>query len=230
MKAVLFILVLTVVGANAQQQTKDIGLDFIKDNLLIPMINNMANNTVHYLGNSFTNFLSGWFGKREEPIARDNLLTGVVNLYENYSEKVEKLIFQYGDRVQALVGNIFQQNFDFSALLSQFDIELRKESYNLVNALYQLFQMVFGEKFLELNKLNSRNVFTNISNIINTFATTINQSLNNISQQLVQTVTHAAQVSTPFLAKLNEKVLAGIHVATSQLQQFMGQISGNFSA
>ena len=217
MKSIFLVLLFSVAFANAAEQ-KNMGLDFLLDNIVNPMLDGIYNNTVGFLiGQLFNNII----GKRA--VGNAEIVSQVANLFNSYKEKLAALIKKYSAMLQSVIGNIFNPQLDFSNLLADAEVEIRKETFSIVNALFQIFQTIFGDKFLELNG-SARGVFGNLAAIFNNFATTITTSLESFSQNLVQTVQSVNILTAPGLSHLGENIVAGLQNVIEQLNQAISQI------
>ena len=219
MKSLIVILLCGIAFATADQmlfqENRGIGTDFVMDNLINPMINGIKNNTVNYLLN---NLIQGILGKRDLQSQIVGAIGNVATLFEDAKNELSVVIASFAKQIQALVGNIFNPVYDFSHLLEETDQEIRRILSVLVSKLHTLVQSFMIAQ-------QQKSMFLNITTIMNQFATTISQTLENYGRSLVDAVANASVVSASLLNNLGEHILATVHLTVAHLNQAIAQLT-----
>lgn len=227
MKSVILILFLGFVCVNGQS---GMGLDFLVDNLLNPLINNISTNTVNYLISQ----LLGLFGKRD--LNASQLINQVHSAFNDYKDNMSVVIQNYFAHVQNIF-NIFNlagpqksiARIDYIRVLSETEAEMKKEAFNLVNILFSIFQSLFGQNFADDLTSTSRGVFVNITSIINNFTTTVTTILNNLGDSLLESASNIAQISAPLFNNLGQEIINNAGTAVQQINQAISNLGVSFS-
>ncbi|CAF0758166.1 unnamed protein product [Brachionus calyciflorus] len=224
MKSILFIVLLGVAYTSA-----DIGVDFVVDNIVNPLVNDLVTGVGSYLINSLANLLTGWIGKRDLNVAQ--VISQVQTLFDQYKDKLDQIISGFSTHVQSLFNILNLSNpskshlrVEYIQTISEVEIQIKQESFNLLNSLFQIFTQLFGEQFATLFGSKSRSVFGNVSSIINNLSNTINQILDNYGEQLLQTATNISQLSIPLLNNLQQQLSGEAGNLLQQIQQTLNQI------
>jgi hypothetical protein len=215
MKSILFILILGVASVSA-----DIATDFINDNILKPLVGGIYENTVGFLIGSLFNLIRPT-GKRDLSNV-GALVSQVSGLFQAYKDKLSAIVQTTAQKFQALIFNLFNPTIDYTQVLSEAAGQLKEASVALLNGLYEVFQSVFGQNFLDFESSASRSVFGNIANILNDFTQTIEQSLSSYAQTLAHAVSAGnfnVDAALAQLAQTVQDLVQHLTQAISQLAQ-----------
>ncbi len=214
MKSILLVLILGVATASA-----DIGTDFINENILKPLAGGIYQNTVGFLINSLFGLLRPT-GKRD--MGNVTAVVGQVSgLFQSYKDKLSAVVKTTVQKFQALIFNLFNPSTDYKQVLVEAAGKFKEASVELLNGLYEVFQSVFGKNFLDMDSAVARSVFGNITNILNEFNQTIEQSLGSYAQILVHAVSTGNFNVDNVLAQFTQAAQAAIQ----HLAQVISQIA-----
>jgi hypothetical protein len=221
MKSIFLILVLAVTAASA-----DIGTDFVVDNILKPLGDGIYQNTVGWLIGEFFNLLRP-SGKRSVANVTE-LVSQVSGVFNAFKEKMSAVVKNAIEKFQLLAFNILTTpGSSVKQVLSEAVAEMRAASFTLLTDLSAVFQSLFGQKFLDSNTRGSRNVFGNISNILNEFTQLMEQTLGSYAETLSQAAVNG--ILTGNFQALFEQFSQAAQAAVQQLTQAIAQI-GQISA
>jgi len=228
MKSILVFALVCFACANAQ------GIDFLIDNIVDPAITQITDGTSGFLTNTIINLLLGWLinGKREVGVQQiTQVISQVQSLFNNYKDKIDQIISGFSSQIQSLF-NIFNLagparshiRVEYLHKVGDVEILVKQESINLLNNLYQIFQQVFGQNFATLFGSNGRNVFGNVTTIINNLSTSISQFLENYGDSLLATATNISQLALPLLGNFQQQLTTDAASIFQHVQQIINQL------
>ena len=177
MKSIIIILVICVGLASAELAAvnpKDIATDFINDNILNPFLQDIKNNTMNFLLNQVTsslfNLIFGGIGKRD--VASIEYLNHINSIISEFSQTVDNLYKKLIDAIRNL------SKEELAPFLESLKIEVKNEINQFLNNLHKFLSGYFGQKF----PVNAKNIYLNITNVVDNFASQFIHSINNAGQ------------------------------------------------
>ena len=179
MKSIIIILVICASLASAEVvkiDQKGIATDFLVDNVLNPLLNDLKNNTIQFiyqqLTSSLVNLLLGGIGKRD--VSSTEYLQHVTVMLNDFKQSMETLFKKLTDGLRNLSKD------ELLPFLSNLKNEVKYEANKFLLVLYEFLKSNFGQVLTGVPK----SIFNNISSVVNNFTNNLINSINNSGQLL----------------------------------------------
>ena len=198
MKFVAVLLLVGLIGANAQV---DIAIDFLLDNIVTPLLNNLQSNALGLLFGTLNNLI-GSIGKRGLSNIKDTLLA----LFNAHKDKLTALLGQYSTQLLSLASNVLgflgPQRTTKQIAAIKLEAEYAADLKALNNQfIQQIVSTLSG--FTNTAALTSQ-----LQNFFSQFESVLTGGFNNVTGSVFQTLSQIASQAIP------------------QLQQLQGQVQG----
>merc|ERR1712147_338309 len=211
MKFVAMILLVAIVGANAQSAAQ-IGTDFVIDNIVNPLLQNLQTNALGFLFNTLNNLI-GSIGKRD--ISLSGIKEVILSLFNAHKDKLTALLGQYSSQLISLASNFLgflgpQKTTKQMAALkleANYAAELKALDAQFLN---QIVSTLSG--FVNGSALTSR-----LQGFFSQFEGLLTGAFDNISGSLFNTIASIAQQALPQFQQLQGQLQSQIQQLASQL-------------
>ena len=178
MKSLIILLLIGLTASMASAQDVSAG-NFIKDNILKPLLQDLKNNSVSFIIQQ----LLGLIGKRQTNPAQDLII--------DFSNKLSAIAQSFGNMFGPILENLKSNNsldklkakIDFSKLVSDTQAAIKLETDNLVNKIVELFKKNFGES--QANSEEFKQGLAQLMNIISSVAGPVQQVIQNAINQVL---------------------------------------------